>query len=48
MADHIQHGIELEPAVLYELAAPSVPTEVRGEIAERPAAGETLSVVEVR
>jgi N6-adenosine-specific RNA methylase IME4 len=48
MGDQIPHGVEFQPAVLYALAAPSTPVSVRTEIIERTAAGETVTVEDVR
>jgi hypothetical protein len=48
MADQIPHGVEFPPAVLYALAAPSTPEEVRTEITERAAAGETVTLADVQ
>lgn len=46
--DQIPNGLEFQPAVLYALAAPSTPEEVRTEVAERAAAGELVTVEDVR
>jgi hypothetical protein len=48
MATQISHGAEFPPAVLYALAAPSTPEEVRTEIIDRVAAGETVTLADVR
>jgi hypothetical protein len=48
MATQILHGAEFPPAVLYALAAPSTPEEVRTEIIDRVAAGETVTLADVR
>ncbi|WP_136626050.1 hypothetical protein [Bradyrhizobium macuxiense] len=43
----IAHGAELEslnPGVLYALASPTTTPEVRTEVIERAAAGETVTV----
>jgi Protein of unknown function (DUF3102) len=49
MAAQIPHGgAEFAPAVLYALAAPSTPGEVRTEITDRVTAGEKVTVADVR
>lgn len=40
LADKIPHGAEFAPSVLYSLAAPNTPDEVREETLRRAAAGE--------
>jgi hypothetical protein len=46
--DQIPKGLEFRPAVLYALAAPSTPEEIRTEITERAKAGEKVTAADVR
>jgi hypothetical protein len=48
MADQIPQGAVFQRAVLYALAAPSTTPEVRAEIVDRAAAGEKITVADVR
>jgi hypothetical protein len=48
IGDQIPHGVEFQFNVLYALAAPSTPAEVRTEIIERAAAGEIVTAEDVR
>lgn len=43
MAGQIPHDVEFEPAVLYALAAPSTPEEVRTNVVDMAARGEKVS-----
>jgi len=48
IGDQIPNGSVFQPTVLYELAAPSTPPEVRTEVIERVKAGETVTVRDVK
>jgi hypothetical protein len=48
IADQIQQDVEFEPTVLYALAAPSTPPEVRTEIIARAKTGKAVTVSEVK
>lgn len=48
MGDHIPNHLEIAPTVLYALAAPSTPTEVRTAIIDRAAQGEVITVATVK
>jgi Protein of unknown function (DUF3102) len=48
MATQISQGANFQLSILYALASPSTPAEVRTEITERVVAGETITLADVR